>query len=302
MTTIKAFVIRFPVLAFYVLTFAISWGLFLLIGGPGLYSGTDWQSDPRFVLAVMAMLTGPTITSVLVTMFISGPAGLRDLLGGLLRWRVNARWYVVALLTAPLLTGVVLFALSHVSPVFLPPIITADDKAAVLLPAFGVALTTVLEEIGWTGFATPRLRQRYRVFTTALIVGVLWGVWHLLQIFWVGYTSSAEVHLSLYLSLYFVFAVATLTAYRVLMVWVYDRTESLLVATLMHGSYAACTLPFVSPVLTGTSFLIHAGLFCMMLWAAVAVVVVANRGHLSQPGKLSASFGSPQLTSRSSTA
>jgi membrane protease YdiL (CAAX protease family) len=302
MTTVKAFVIRFPVLVFYVLAFAISWSLFLLIGGPGLYSGTDWQSEPRFVLAVMGMLTGPTIASVLLTMLLSGRAGLRDLLGGLLQWRVNAKWYVVALLTAPLLTGVVLFALSLVSSVFVPPIITAANKAAVLLPALGVALTTVLEEIGWTGFATPRLRQRYRIFTTALIVGVLWGVWHLLQIFWVGYTSSAEVHLTLYLPLYFVFAVATLTAYRVLMVWVYDRTESLLVATLMHGSYAACTLPFLSPVLTGTSFLIHAGLFCVVLWAAVAAVVVANHGHLSRPGKLSASFGLPQLTPRSPAA
>jgi membrane protease YdiL (CAAX protease family) len=282
MTPIKAIVKRFPVLAFYVLTFAISWSLFLLIGGPGLYSGADWQSDPRFVLAVMGMLTGPTISSVLVTMLLSGREGLRDLLGGLLRWRVNVRWYMVALLTAPLLTAVVLFALSLVSPVFLPPIITADDKAAVLLPALGVALTTVLEEIGWTGFATPRLRQRYPIFTTALIVGVLWGVWHLLQIFWVGYTSSGEVHLSLYLPLYFVFAVATLTAYRVLMVWVYDRTESLLVATLMHGSYAACTLPFLSPVLTGTTFLIHAGIFCVVLWAVVGAVAMTNGGHLSR--------------------
>jgi membrane protease YdiL (CAAX protease family) len=228
------------------------------------------------------MLTGPTIASLLLTGLLAGRAGLRELLARLLRWRVSARWYVVALLTAPLLVAGVLVALSLASPVFLPPIITADDKAAMLLPALGVALTTVLEELGWTGFAIPRLRRRYSVFTTALIMGVLWGVWHVLQISWVGRTAAAEVPLALFLALYFLSSIAQLTAYRVLMVWVYERTESLLVATLMHGSYAACTLPFLMPPLTGTSFVIYAWVFSAALWVVVAAVAAGSGGHLAR--------------------
>jgi membrane protease YdiL (CAAX protease family) len=220
MTIITAFIKRHAVPTYYALTFAISWGLFLLVGGPGFYSGTSYQSDPLFPLAILAMLTGPTIASLLLTGLLSGRAGLRELLTRLLRWRVGVRWYAVALLTAPLLVAAVLFALSLASPVFLPPIITADDKAAMLLPALGVALTTVFEELGWTGFAIPRLRRRYSVFTTALIMGVLWGVWHVLQISWVGRTSFAEVPLVFFLALYFLSSIAQLTAYRVLMVWV----------------------------------------------------------------------------------
>jgi membrane protease YdiL (CAAX protease family) len=89
-------------------------------------------------------------------------------------------------------------------------------------------LTTVLEEVGWTGFAVPRLRLRYGMVTTGLIVGVLWGAWHLLQGLWISGTYSGALPLALFVLLNFFSGVAQLTAYRVLMVWVYDRTESLL--------------------------------------------------------------------------
>jgi membrane protease YdiL (CAAX protease family) len=180
------------------------------------------------------------------------------------------------------LVGAVPLALSLASPVFLPTIVTADDKAAVLLAGMAVGFTTLLEELGWTGFATPRLRLRYSVVTTGLVMGVLWGAWHLLSTLWVAGTSSGAVPPALFLALYFFSVVASLTAYRVLMVCVYDRTESLLVAWLMHASYAACTIfIFATPVI-GVSFLTHVWVCTAALWAVVAAVAVANRGQRSR--------------------
>jgi hypothetical protein len=57
MTTIRAFIKSYPVLTYYALTFAISWGGFLLVGGPGIFAGTNWQTDPLFLFAVAAMLS-----------------------------------------------------------------------------------------------------------------------------------------------------------------------------------------------------------------------------------------------------
>src|SRR5215204_2712418 len=91
------------------------------------------------------------------------------------RWRVGARWYAVALLSAPLLATAVSLALSLTSPEFLPGIFTSDDKATLLL--FGIAgaiMVGIFEELGWTGFAVPALRLRHGVLSTGLIVGVLW--------------------------------------------------------------------------------------------------------------------------------
>jgi membrane protease YdiL (CAAX protease family) len=113
---------------------------------------------------------------------------------------------------------------------------------AVVLGGLGAGVTTILEEIGWMGFAAPRLRRRHSVLMTGLIVGVLWGLWHLLQQVFVSGTYAGGVPLLAFLTLSASAAVASLTAYRVLMVWVYERTGSLLVTTLMHGMLTASTI------------------------------------------------------------
>ena len=74
---------------------------------------------------------------------------------------------------------------------------------------------------------------------------------------------------------------AQLTAYRVLMVWVYDRTESLIVATLMHASLTASTLFIFTPAGDRGGFLDLWRVFAAAVWIVVAVVAVAN-GQLSR--------------------
>ena len=72
------------------------------------------------------------------------------------RWRVGAHWYAVALLTAPLVTMGILFMLSLTSPAFLPTIVTAENKAGLLLSSIVLGLVVCFfEELGWTGFAVP---------------------------------------------------------------------------------------------------------------------------------------------------
>src|ERR1051326_9432348 len=65
------FVRRHPVLSYYLLTFAISWRGFLLVGSPGLLSGTDCQTDPLFPVALLALLAGPAAAGLILTGRIS---------------------------------------------------------------------------------------------------------------------------------------------------------------------------------------------------------------------------------------
>jgi hypothetical protein len=279
MTTIRAFINSHPLLAYYALAFAISWGGFLMVVGPGGFPGTKEQLETLLPFVAWAMLAGPSVAGILMTALIKERAGLRELLSRLPRWRVGARWYAVALLTAPLLAAAVLFALSLSSPIF-----TTDEKATVVLVGIAAGLTTLFEELGWTGFAVPTLlRGRHGVLGTGLIVGLLWGAWHLLQISWVSGIYSAALPLALFLPLYLFCAVAQLTAYRVLMVWVYDRTHgSVLVATLMHASLTASTIFIFTPVATGVAFLTYILVLAAALWVVVGGVALANGGHLSQ--------------------
>jgi membrane protease YdiL (CAAX protease family) len=276
LTTIKAFIKRHPVLTYYVLTFAIWWGGLLMLIGPGGFLGTTEPSEELLPFVYMAVLAGPSVAGILLTGLVSGRAGLREVLSRLLRWRAGARWYAVALLTAPLLMMATLFALWLTSPVFLPGIFASDDKASILLIGLVAGLAVgFFEELGWTGFAAPRLRLRYGVFATGLIVGLLWGAWHF-PLF--SGSDSGALPQALFLAgLLFSF----LPAFRVLMVWVYDRTGSLLVAMLMHASLTASTL-ILQPLATGVPLLTYDLVLAAALWVVVAAVVWANGGHLSR--------------------
>jgi membrane protease YdiL (CAAX protease family) len=273
-TTITAFIKRHPVLTYFALTFAISWGGILMVIGPGGILGTKEVSEGLMPFVYLATLLGPSLAGILLTGLVDGRAGFRELLSRLLRWRVGARWYAVALLTAPLLITATLFVLSLTSPVFLPVIVTTDDKVSLLLTGIVMGLVVgFFEELGWTGFAVPRLRLRYGGLTTGLIVGLLWGAWHF-PLFSGSVSSSGALPPALYLS---VLLFSFLPAYRVLMVWVYDRTGSLLVAMLMHAPLAASQLILIPLAITGVQVVTYDLVFAAALWVFVAAVAVAQR-------------------------
>lgn len=275
-----AFIKRHPVLTYFVLTFAISWGGVLIVVGPGGFPGTPEQFEALLPYAVLAMIAGPSVSGILLTGLVYGRAGLRDLLARLTRWQVGARWYAVALLTAPLLMMAVLLVLSLFSRGFLPGIFVADDLATILLVGVAIAMAAgVFEEIGWTGFAVPELRQRYSVLTTGLIVGVLWAAWHLLVAVWAIGPSVGALALASYLLDPFLF----LAAFRVLMVWVYTRTDgSLLVAILMHASLTASARIIGAPDLVGVPLLTFDLVWFAVMWVVVAAVVLATGRQLTR--------------------
>lgn len=92
--------------------------------------------------------------------------------------------------------------------------------------------------------------------------------------------------------------VGQLPAYRVLIVWVYDHTGSLLVAMLMHTSLTACTFILGPAVIGGTALLVYDVVLGAAWWAIVAVVAVTNRWHFSRPGKPRIDAGAPQFRPR----
>ena len=280
MSTIRSFVGRHPSPVYFAVTFAISWGAALAaIGGSGGMRGTTPGSDPRFIYALMAMLAGPSMAGVLLTALVYGRTGLRRFRSRLLKWRVPIAWYAVALLTAPVIMTATLRALSFTSPVFLPGIFTSDQKASILLIGLAVGLSAgVFEELGWTGFAIPTLRQRHRLLGTGLIVGIWWSAWHLLPNLWSSRAASGELAMSTYLvATALGIFIGYLTAFRVLMAWVYEHTESISLAMLMHASFTASLL-ILNPVgLSGTRLVVYSFSLAAAVWLVVAAVAVAGR-------------------------
>jgi len=279
MTTIQAFIKKHPVITYCALTFAISWGGILMLIGPGGILGTKEVSEVQLPFVYVATLAGPSMAGILLTGFVHGRAGFRDLLSRLLKWRVGIRWYAVGLLTAPLLFAAVLLVLSLLNPEYLPGIFISDNQASLMLSGIVVGLLVgIFEELGWTGFVVPGLRLHYGILTTGLLMGSLWGMWHF-PLFSGSANAAGGLPPALDLS---VRLFSFLPAFRVLMVWVYERTESLLLAMLMHVSLTASLLILPPQAPTATQIVTYDLIFAASLWFIVAAVAVAKGRQFSQ--------------------
>jgi membrane protease YdiL (CAAX protease family) len=281
----KAFIKLHPVLTYYALAFLIGWGgILLVIATQAGLPRTEEEFAGQLPLMIPAMLAGPSLAGILMTALVSGKAGFREMLSRLLIWRVSARWYAAALLIAPIVFVVVQMGLSLTSPVYLPGLITVTDRVPFVLMGILAALGVgFCEELGWTGFAIPRLRLRYGLVGTGLIAGVLWAAWHsLATVVWPSVALADGLTQPLYIALgLFTLLFGQLTAFRVLMLWVYDRTGSLLVAMLMHASLDACSF-ILGPVsaASGSTGVVYGFALGAAWWIVVAAVILVNRGQL----------------------
>jgi membrane protease YdiL (CAAX protease family) len=277
MSTIEAVIKRRSVLIYFTLVFVISWGGVFLILGPRGFPMRAEEFESLGGLLYVAILAGPCLAGILVTGLVYGSPGVRDILTRLRRWRVGWRWYALALLPALAMTATHLL-LSLVSPDFRPGILDSNAKASIVMRALGPAIMVgSLEEIGWTGFAVPHLRSRHSILTTGLAVGVVWGAWHF-PLFWERDSFFGTLPLAILLTSLF----SWLPPFRVLLVWIHDRTQSLPVVMLMHAVVSFMSLILFAEALTGARLLMSVVARAATMWLLLAAVVIATGRRLSR--------------------
>lgn len=277
MTLIKNLATKFPVSIYFVAVFLISWGGVILVAGSTGMPASPEDTARLFPMALTAMLAGPTLAGLLMTMLTFGSVGFRNLWSKMTASNVGLQWYGIAILLVPILTGSILWLLSQTWPSdYLPSIVGSNDKTSLVISGVSIGLAAgFFEEIGWTGFAIPLLRQKHNTIVTGLITGVLWGIWHFLVTFWASGDSSGVMSRDL-LFPPLVFYVGVLPAYRVLMVLVYDRTESLLLSMLMHASLTTCTITLLVPPTTGMPLIKYYVILTAAFWIVIANMLPAH--------------------------
>lgn len=195
--------------------------------------------------ALVLMGYGPTIAALIVTGLFEGKSGIRALLGQLLRWRVGIQWFLIAI------SGMAgLFFLAYQLSIwsgYRPPAMPEMPMSPLLaVPVlFLVSLLINGEEMGWRGFALPRLQARYSAFTASLLLGVVWAAFHL-PLFWtLGSTQSEQPMAGFLLGI---------LASSIIITWLYDNTDgSLLIVILFHASINTWSqvIPGIDTALTG---------------------------------------------------
>jgi uncharacterized protein len=259
---------KYPIAWFYILAFGISWlGMISVV----LVSrGIAPVYRPYFLVLSIFYAIGPALAAVIVSQIAYGKTGVWDLLKGLIRWRVGAIWYIIAMLgsVVPILAAQLITKLLGLSvTIALPPV---ELSPYVIFAGAVNFLANTCEEIGWRGFALPHLQKRHNALYATLIVGMLWGLWHLPLIFLAGPMSE-------YPFLWFISIAADAFIYT----WIYNSTKgSILPVALLHGSGN-----IVVAFITGVSPIAYALVNCVV---AIILIAVLGRVNLSRREKVCA--------------
>lgn len=179
---------KHPLVWFYLLAFSMAqlgW-IPVVMGSRGIAP----FDHPYFQFLLILPALAPALAAVIVTDAAYGRAHVRALLSTLIQWRVGLVWYLIALL-APIF---LLFSGQFLTKVLGFPAARVEHQGDLLplaISAFVMALfSNPWEEVGWRGFALPHLQKRYSALAATLIVGILWGLWHLPLFFWAGNPMS----------------------------------------------------------------------------------------------------------------
>jgi uncharacterized protein len=261
--------------AFFLLTFALSW----LVWIPAALASHD-RLPFQIPLAVAGLLGafGPTVAALLVTAFVAGSSGGKQLLRRILLWRVAPQWYLFALFWPALLSLAATFssrAMGGPLPDFTSPAIVDLSPLPPELQGIGpwpllpfIFLQNLLigsamgEELGWRGFALPRLQARISAISASVILGLLWAFWHLPLYLTAGHPAS---------DVFFGWLIVSILADAILFTWLFNNTQgSLLPVLLFHASIATTGLFLAS---TAGSFVIA----LLLKWAVVLWIVFRYR-------------------------
>jgi membrane protease YdiL (CAAX protease family) len=256
----EAMIRRYPVVAYFALTFLISWTGALAVAAPHLI---HHQPLPKMtgILMFPVMLLGPSFAGVVLTRIVDGKSGLRVLFSRMFRARVPPGWYTALLIPPVLVLTVLLFLQRFVSPVYAP-------NRFFMGILFGLP-AGFLEEIGWMGYAFPKMRSQGDALAPSILLGLFWALWHLPVI---NYLGTATPHGVYWLPFFLAFSLA-MTAMRVLIAWIYTNTKSVLLAQLLHVSSTGSLVLFSAARVTALQEAMWYALYGTVLWVAVGIVV-----------------------------
>ncbi|HSB65798.1 MAG TPA: type II CAAX endopeptidase family protein [Anaerolineales bacterium] len=252
---ISRWIHHYPLIAYFGLVFGVEWLLVISI--------SSWVS-PLLALLIGSWL--PNLIGLLVTGVAGGSSGLGNLFSKVIHWRIGFKWYAAALffpIVIALLSIILYFFYNHKFLGFAP----MNQLLTILI---GAIFTGALgEELGWRGTALPRLQARWNPLISSLILGVLWGLYHLPSFLLSGLPlNNAPI-------LQFMLCSLAITC---LVTWIFNHTNgSLIPVFIIHASFN-----FISSIILVFSNPALAWIVVILLAVGSSAVILLDWKHFSQ--------------------
>jgi CAAX protease family protein len=266
---------RSTVTSFVALTFAISWAIWL-----GLIAASVSIATTTGAILNVVATAGPTLAAVILALVLGG-GELRRLLGGFALRLAAARWVAIALVLPLVMVGVAI-AISILAFSTSAPVITTAVLGTLVVEFVRVLFLggPLEEELGWRGFLLPRLQAARSAWSASLLLGLIWGLWHI-PLYFVSGTGQSEIAVSTGV----VFAITAFVIWTIglsiLFTWLFNETGgSLIVVILFHASVnLAAFVPSAVGSTGAASFL-----YPVATWV-VALIVVSRVGREHLAGR-----------------
>jgi membrane protease YdiL (CAAX protease family) len=278
-----SFIDTYPTASFFILALALGAGTIMLVA-KGVIS-----ADLAIISGFSASLAGIIMTAVM-----DGKTGLKLMFSRLLIWRVGIGYWLFALL---FLVPVILLGLSF-NPLFNGELMSFSN----LKPAFNIVLMFLVffivagigQELGWTGFLTPRLQTRFGALTACLIRAVLTGIWYLPLLIYAGLQPDALPSIPYgkwiaqkgFLVIFTTMTLMMILPWSIFFTWIFNNTKgSLLLVAVLHGSEIWLAFWMLSTGITPDKFINYWGYEIVMVLAALLIVIITGPKNLSRRHK-----------------
>lgn len=261
---LKRFIQDRPVGVFFLVAFAIPWLPSFLVAGPKFLRGEDIELLTMII--GIAMFAAPSLSGILMTYIVDGKRGIGEMFSRMKIWRVG-KWYLSLGIFPVFILVVSLLLSATVSSDFAPVFLIGSIM-------MGIA-AGFLEESGWMGFAFPRMRERHGLIRTSVYLGLIHGLWHFPLWFLWEYSDLGNFWFP-----YFIAFTVMLIALRVIMVWAYSQTNSLLLSQLIHASSTGFLFVLTPEYIEPVNEVFFYSVYAVSLWV---VVLVAIRKMVGSP-------------------
>jgi membrane protease YdiL (CAAX protease family) len=236
---VKAFINRYQISIFFVFTFIFSW--------------FPWYAG----IAPEVMAMGPSISAFIVVLIVGGKRGFVELVRPFGRLRANLGTWGIAIL-GPAVLYLIGISVHLLMGGEAPPFTMIREELN-LIPLYLVMVVLmpwngpVGEEFGWRGYALPKLQNKYGPLIASLVIGTIWGIWHLPS-FFAPQGVVGAIAATVGMVFIIPYTLGTI-ANSIFMTWLYNKSKA---SALIAGIVWHAAINFWAPVLLSDSSLVAA--------------------------------------------